>query len=112
MKHVSCSVFLSLHCLHAAMAPVPVAARGRHPRSTQAVSWLESQQQPDGGFAGFGGKTDPGTTADVALALGGGWSRSQHSFERWSVEPSLPSMIAICNPRRVPTDRLQVAPPS
>lgn len=39
------------------------------PAIAPAVKWLATQQQPDGSFLGFSGKSDPGTTADVALAL-------------------------------------------
>jgi hypothetical protein len=39
------------------------------PAVMQAVDWLHSQQKPDGGYAGLNGSTDPGTTADVALAI-------------------------------------------
>ncbi|MBX5444002.1 prenyltransferase/squalene oxidase repeat-containing protein [Sphaerobacter sp.] len=49
------------------MAP---AARGSpNPELTRAVDWLRSQQQPDGGFAGATGASEPGITADAALAF-------------------------------------------
>ena len=34
-----------------------------------AIDWLRSQEQPNGGYAGFSGSTDPGTTADVVQAI-------------------------------------------
>src|SRR5689334_8346455 len=35
-----------------------------------AAAWLSGQQQADGGFAGFSGKSDPGATTDAIIALG------------------------------------------
>jgi hypothetical protein len=40
--------------------PLPIAA---------AVAWLQSQQDAGGGFLGFDGNPDPGTTVDAILAL-------------------------------------------
>ncbi|HET7036509.1 MAG TPA: prenyltransferase/squalene oxidase repeat-containing protein [Thermomicrobiaceae bacterium] len=60
---LACSLCLALALL---VAPATLAA-GQE--TTSAVNWLRQQQQPDGGFAGLNGKTDPSTTADVALAL-------------------------------------------
>ena len=34
-----------------------------------ASAWLRAQQDPSGGFAGLSAETDPGTTADAAIAL-------------------------------------------
>ncbi len=34
-----------------------------------ASSWLRAQQDPSGGFPGFDGALDPGTTTDAAMAL-------------------------------------------
>lgn len=45
-----------------AAVPRPDAARA-------ALDWLRTQQQPDGGFAAFGGASDPSVTADVAFAF-------------------------------------------
>lgn len=36
---------------------------------SQAVNWLTAQEKPDGGFPGFSGSSDPGTSTDVALAV-------------------------------------------
>lgn len=36
---------------------------------TRAVDWLRTQQQPDGGFASQSGDSEPGITADAALAF-------------------------------------------
>ncbi|HEU5421937.1 MAG TPA: prenyltransferase/squalene oxidase repeat-containing protein [Nitrolancea sp.] len=55
-------------CLALALLAAP-ATLAAGPDTTSAVAWLRQQQQPDGGFAGLNGKTDPSTTADVALAL-------------------------------------------
>jgi hypothetical protein len=46
----------------------PISAAD-NPAIAPAVKWLTTQQQADGSFLGFSGKADPGTTADVALAL-------------------------------------------
>src|SRR5215207_8538591 len=35
-----------------------------------SVTWLVTQQQPDGGFLGFSGASDPGATTDAVIALG------------------------------------------
>ncbi|MDI3339919.1 MAG: terpene cyclase/mutase family protein [Sphaerobacter sp.] len=37
--------------------------------AASAVDWLRTQQQADGGFAGFSGASDPGVTVDAALAF-------------------------------------------
>lgn len=34
-----------------------------------ALSWLRAQQLPDGGYAGFSATSDPGATADAAVAF-------------------------------------------
>lgn len=51
--------------------PVATAAppSGAEASATTAASWLRGQIQPDGGFAGFGGASDPGATADAIIAL-------------------------------------------
>ncbi|HEX3722322.1 MAG TPA: hypothetical protein VHV31_05995, partial [Nitrolancea sp.] len=46
-----------------------VASAATNPAIDPAVTWLKGQQQSDGGYLGFTGKADPGTTADVALSL-------------------------------------------
>ncbi len=61
------SVFMIL--LLAPAFGTQAAAATNDPTIAPAISWLEAQQQPDGGFKGFSGKTDPGATADIALAL-------------------------------------------
>ena len=88
MKTRLLSVLLSLAFLLPLIGAVPSAIAADNANITQAVSWLESQQQPDGGFAGFGGKTDPGTTADVALSL------AAAGVDPNSVTNGEPSMLA------------------
>ena len=57
---------------------LPLAAQEASPVATpatqgdpliRATEWLKTQQAPDGGFIGFSGASDPGTTADAVLAL-------------------------------------------
>lgn len=45
--------------------PQPDAARS-------ALDWLRTQQLPDGGFAAFGGESDPSATADAVMAFATG----------------------------------------
>lgn len=54
-------------CLSVLVAPV--AAQEQTIAVSKAVEWLVAQQQPDGGFAGFSGESDPGATVDAVLAL-------------------------------------------
>src|SRR6476469_1625902 len=58
---------LALALLVAAGKPAGGAAMAGLPA---AVAWLTGQQQADGGFAGFSGKSDPGATTDAIIALG------------------------------------------
>jgi hypothetical protein len=53
--------------LAALLALVPALAQAAP--TPAALTWLHAQQQPDGGFVGLNGKTDPSTTADVAVAF-------------------------------------------
>ncbi len=69
MKTRLLSLCVSLAFTLSLCVAAPHASAASDPNITQAVNWLESQQQPDGGFVGSGGKSDPGTTADVALSL-------------------------------------------
>lgn len=59
--------------LTALLAVMPAAAQPATPASAaaldNAVAWLMTQQADDGGFVGFSGETDAGTTVDVILAL-------------------------------------------
>lgn len=50
----------------AAQQATPTASTGAIERAT---AWLLTQQAEDGGFAGFSGTTDAGTTVDAILAL-------------------------------------------
>ena len=45
------------------------ATTATDPAIGPAVTWLTRQQQADGSYLGFSGKSDPGTTAGIALAL-------------------------------------------
>ena len=51
----------------------PAASPGATPAATAglegAVAWLLGQQAADGGFPGFSGESDPGTTIDAIVAL-------------------------------------------
>jgi hypothetical protein len=47
----------------------PVSAQENTQSIDASVQWLLQQQQPDGGFAGFSGESDPGATADAVIAL-------------------------------------------
>lgn len=47
----------------------PVAAPVATDPLVDAVAWLQAQQLPDGGFAGFDGGPDAGVTADAVVAL-------------------------------------------
>ncbi len=63
---------LTLVVLLAAFALTAIAPAGAvetdSPEVTQAFDWLKTQQLDDGAFSGFGGESDPGTTADVVFA--------------------------------------------
>ena len=52
-----------------AQEATPAATPGTGPGLEAAVSWLVAQQQPDGGFLGFSGASDPGATTDAVIAL-------------------------------------------
>lgn len=67
MKHRI--VLLLVLALLAPLVLVSPGSAATDPAIAPAVKWLTAQQQPDGSFLGFSGKSDPGTTADVALAL-------------------------------------------
>ncbi|MCJ7513209.1 MAG: hypothetical protein MUO23_09610 [Anaerolineales bacterium] len=66
MRQLSISLALALLVLIGqggaqAQTPTPI---------DQALTWLRTQQQPDGGFSnGFAPGSDPGTTADSVLAI-------------------------------------------
>lgn len=47
----------------------PVVAAAPAEAVPPALDWLRQQQQPDGGFAGLGDTSDPGTSVDAALAF-------------------------------------------
>ena len=51
------------------LAPVAAQPVGAQPAVTAAIDWLRTQQQDDGGFAGFSGSSDGGVSAEVALAF-------------------------------------------
>ncbi len=60
---------LMLFALCLSIVVAPVAAQDQTAAAGKAVEWLVAQQQPDGGFAGFSGESDPGATVDAVLAL-------------------------------------------
>src|SRR6188768_2409996 len=47
----------------------PVSAQDNSAAVEKAIVWLQGQQQPDGGFAGFSGSSDPGATVDAIFAM-------------------------------------------
>ena len=47
----------------------PVSAQDNKASVENAITWLQGQQQPDGGFAGFSGASDPGATVDAIFAM-------------------------------------------
>jgi prenyltransferase beta subunit len=52
-----------------AAAPALRAAETGSDSVNQALAWLRTQQLSNGGFAAFGGESDPGTTADAVFAF-------------------------------------------
>ncbi len=60
---------LMLVALCLSVLAAPVAAQDQTAAVSSAVDWVLAQQQPDGGFAGFSGESDPGATIDAVLAL-------------------------------------------
>jgi hypothetical protein len=66
MRRIPAYLVLLIVALAVGAPDTVVAAPGG---TDAAVSWLRSQQQADGGFLGFSGGSDPGSTADVALAF-------------------------------------------
>ncbi len=61
----SLSVLLLVLALLIALPPAAQAAGPYRDAALGALAWIARQQQPDGGFPGFG----PGTTADAVLAI-------------------------------------------
>jgi hypothetical protein len=47
----------------------PAGTPAAGPGLDAAVEWLVAQQQPDGGFLGFSGESDPGAATDAVIAL-------------------------------------------
>lgn len=66
-------VLVLLFSLFALLLPVAARAQEATPSAgspvANAVAWLQTQQGSDGGFLGFSGTSDAGTTADAILAL-------------------------------------------
>jgi hypothetical protein len=60
---------LMLVALCLSFLAAPVSAQESKPAVEKATAWLLDQQQPDGGFAGFSGTSDPGATVDAILAM-------------------------------------------
>ena len=94
MKTRAFSLLVALLFLMPVLAVSPSVAAANDADISQAVTWLKSHQQPDGGFLGFGGKEDPGTTADVALSLAAAGIDPNTVANEATSAPSHPSMIA------------------
>lgn len=60
---------LMLVALCLSVLATPVSAQGNTASVEKAIAWLQTQQQPDGGFAGFSGASDPGATIDAIFAM-------------------------------------------
>ncbi|MCS7050724.1 MAG: terpene cyclase/mutase family protein, partial [Thermomicrobium sp.] len=70
MRRVLTVFFVLMLCL----LPLPNLVASAHQLDAAralagAATWLLGQQRTDGGFAGFTGESDPGSTADAVLAL-------------------------------------------
>jgi hypothetical protein len=66
----------------------PALASAQAPRSTEtAVAYLESRQQPDGGFAEPGRPSDPGLTSWVVLGLAAAGQKPAASADYLSAKP-------------------------
>jgi prenyltransferase beta subunit len=60
---------LMLVALCLSFLSAPVAAQDNIAPVDKAITWVLDQQQPDGGFAGFSGESDPGATIDAIFAM-------------------------------------------
>ncbi|HET9661297.1 MAG TPA: prenyltransferase/squalene oxidase repeat-containing protein [Thermomicrobiales bacterium] len=60
---------LMLVALCLSFLAAPVSAQDNTASVDKAIVWLLDQQQPDGGFAGFSGESDPGATIDAIFAM-------------------------------------------
>lgn len=60
-----------------------------HAAIETSVSWLLEQRQADGGFMGFSGATDAGTTADAVIAL----AAAQATGIEVDLEPSVAFLV-------------------
>ncbi len=60
---------LMLVALCLSFVAAPVSAQDNKASVENAITWLQGQQQPDGGFAGFSGASDPGATVDAIFAM-------------------------------------------
>jgi hypothetical protein len=60
---------LMLVALCLSVLAAPVSAQDNQASVEKAIQWLQTQEQPDGGFAGFSGTSDPGATIDAIFAM-------------------------------------------
>ncbi len=78
MRRLLCAVIALALALLAAR-PLVAHAQSAPAALTSALSWMQSQQQPDGSFPGFG----PGDTADAVMAIVASGTR----FDAYDVSP-------------------------
>ncbi len=69
MKPRLLAYFLIAALIGTSLSAISASAAPDNQAVSQTIDWLRSQEQPDGGYAGFNGSTDPGTTADVVQAI-------------------------------------------
>lgn len=72
------------------MAQQPATPVGASAGLQRAVDWLLGQQAGDGGFVGFSGETDTGTTVDAVLAL----AAAQRAGVEVDLQPALDFLFA------------------
>ena len=75
-----------------AAAPTPTPDPLREPLE-RAVEYLLAQQAEDGGFVGFAGTADPGTTADAVVAL------KAAGFRGITVDPAITAALVYLEPQ-------------
>ena len=73
-------------------APTPTPDPLREPLE-RAVEYLLAQQTEDGGFVGFAGTADPGTTADAVVAL------KAAGFRGITVDPAITAALVYLEPQ-------------
>jgi hypothetical protein len=63
------TLFLAMALLWLPIGNLSAQSDGDHDSAARAVEWLVGQQLDDGGFPGFTGEPDAGTTTDAVIAL-------------------------------------------